>query len=223
MTLVTLPGGETIWYKITGGGDPLLSTFVSYPEGDLARLIFHELAHQVVYVQDDTPFNESFATAVERLGSARWLDSHGSPEARADYATFRERRQQFRTLTLGLRRELSAIYTQKQGFALSAPDKSAMKSVALRAFHSRYAELKTAWGGYAGYDAWVARTNNASLAALAAYDDLVPGFEALFARQDQDWHRFYDAVRKLAALSREQRREALSTTPNNNQKEAPHG
>ena len=217
-----VPAYSTLGWMNWAGGDPLLNTFIAYPDGELARLIFHELAHQVMYVADDMDFNESFATAVERLGSARWLDSHGSPEARADYATFRERRQQFRALTLGLRRELSDIYTPKPGFAHSTPDKSAMKSVALRAFHSRYAQLKTAWGGYAGYDPWVARTNNASLAALAAYDDLVPGFEALFARQGQDWARFYDAVRKLAALPKEQRREALATTPNN-PKETPHG
>jgi predicted aminopeptidase len=60
------------------GGDPLLNTFIGYPEGELARLIFHELAHQVVYAKDDTMFNESFATAVERLGSQRWLDSEAA-------------------------------------------------------------------------------------------------------------------------------------------------
>ena len=57
------------------GGDPLLNTFINYPEGELARLIFHELAHQVVYAKDDTMFNESFATAVERLGVQRWLQT----------------------------------------------------------------------------------------------------------------------------------------------------
>ena len=63
------------------GGDPLLNTFVHWPEGELARLVFHELSHQVVYAADDTMFNESFATAVERLGGARWLAQHGSPGA----------------------------------------------------------------------------------------------------------------------------------------------
>ena len=65
------------------GGDPLLNTFIDYPEGELARLIFHELAHQVVYAKDDTMFNESFATAVERLGGARWLGTQAQREAGA--------------------------------------------------------------------------------------------------------------------------------------------
>ena len=70
--------GRTNWM----GGDPLLNTFIFWGEGELARLIFHELAHQVAYADDDTTFNESFAVAVERLGGQRWLDRFGTPEAR---------------------------------------------------------------------------------------------------------------------------------------------
>jgi len=62
-----VPAYSTLGWLNWAGGDPLLSTFIGYPEGELARLIFHELAHQVVYVAGDTAFNESFATAVERL------------------------------------------------------------------------------------------------------------------------------------------------------------
>ena len=69
-TLGRLPGD---WMA-----DPLLNTFIHWPEGELARLIFHELSHQVAYAADDTEFNESFATAVERIGGARWLASHAS-------------------------------------------------------------------------------------------------------------------------------------------------
>ncbi len=215
-----VPAYSTLGWLNWAGGDPLLNTFIAYPEGELARLIFHELAHQVVFAPDDMDFNESFATAVERLGSARWLDTHGNAAARDEYATFRERRQQFRALTLGLRRELSDIYASNAASARSPSTQIAMKKIAMQTFHTRYAELKSVWGGYAGYDPWVARTNNASLAALAAYDDLVPGFEALFARAGGDWNQFYDAVRKLAALPKQQRHQALT---NNNPKETPHG
>ena len=216
-----VPAYSTLGWMNWAGGDPLLNTFISYPEGELARLIFHELAHQVVYVADDMAFNESFATAVERLGGERWLDRHGSAAVRSEYAIFRERRQQFKALTLGLRRELSQIYASKLPAAPDRLAQAAMKKVAMEGFHRRYAALKNGWGGYAGYDPWVARTNNASLAALAAYDDLVPGFEALFVREGSNWPRFYDAVKKLAALPKTQRHQAL--TPDNNRKETPHG
>ena len=66
------------------GGDPLLSTFVHWPEGDFVRLLFHELAHQKVYAEGDTLFNESFATAVGRIGSAEWLRTRGTAVAGAE-------------------------------------------------------------------------------------------------------------------------------------------
>ena len=79
-------------------------------------------------------------------------------------------------------------------------------------FRSRYEALKVSWGGYAGYDPWVARANNASFGAQAAYDELVPGFEALFERQGRDWPAFYDAVRRLADTPADARRRALTNT-----------
>lgn len=218
-----VPAYSTLGWMNWAGGDPLLNTFITYPEGELARLIFHELAHQVVYAADDMAFNESFATAVERLGGERWLERQGSTAARSEYASFRERRQQFRALTLGLRRELSDIYESNTSSALDRRAQAAMKKIAIEGFHRRYAELKTGWGGYTGYDAWVARTNNASLAALAVYDELVPGFEALFVREGRNWPRFYDAVRKLAALPKAARLAALQSFTTTQNKETPHG
>ncbi len=188
--------------------DPLLNTFINYPEGELARLIFHELAHQVFYAKGDTMFNESFATAVERLGGARWLQAQGSEAARSEYAQFNSRRVEFRALALDTRRALTAIYS-------SAPpgERAALKARAMQDFRDRYAQLKAGWGGFAGYDAWVAGANNASFGAQAAYDELVPGFEALFEREGRDWQRFYDAAKRLADMPKDQRHQALKETP----------
>jgi predicted aminopeptidase len=174
--------------------------------------VFHELSHQVVYAAGDTMFNESFATAVERLGSQRWLATHASNAARTQYAEFDRRRQEFRALALATRRELAAIYESKEALRQGIPGQVAMKNIAMKNFRDRYAQLKTSWGGFAGYDPWVARANNAAFGAQAAYDELVPGFEALFAREGGDWSRFYDAVKQLAALPQDQRHQALSQT-----------
>ena len=207
-----VPAYSTLGWMNWAGGDPLLSTFIQYPEGELARMIFHELAHQVLYVKDDTAFNESFATAVERLGSARWLARHGSPAARAEYAAFDGRRRQFRALLARTRARLDAIYEQNEALALDQPTLLAMKNGVFKDFREDYARLKTSWGGYSGYDAWVAGANNASFAAWAAYDELVPAFEALFERQGRDWQRFYDAVGHLAHMPSAERERALLTT-----------
>jgi len=206
-----VPAYSTLGWMNWAGGDPLLNTFIAYPEGELARLIFHELAHQVVYAQDDTMFNESFATAVERLGGQRWLAAQASPAARAEYAAFDSRRQQFRALVRATRHRLAGIYDLNWAPAPARAAQMAMKSIAISDFKQQYAELKTAWGGFAGYDPWVARANNASFGAQAAYDELVPGFEALFKREGGDWRRFYDAVKRLASLPKEERHRALET------------
>ena len=187
--------------------DPLLSTFVRYPEGELARLIFHELSHQVAYAADDTVFNESFATAVERIGGARWLAQQGSPQARADYAVFDARRNDFRELTRRFRVQLDALFRSDASDA----DKRAGKAALMQQMRADHAALKAqAWDGYAGYDGWFANANKASLGVLAAYNELVPEFDRLFEREGRDFTRFYAQVQRLAALPKAQRRAELS-------------
>jgi predicted aminopeptidase len=204
-----VPAYSTLGWLNWAGGDPLLNTFIRYPDGELARLIFHELAHQVLYVQDDTRFNESFATAVERLGAQRWLARHGSDQARREDAELGQRRRQFRALTLATRSRLADIYRSNQALALDSKGLFALKNEAMQRFRADYGALRAGWGGYAGYDAWVAGANNAAFGAQAAYDELVPAFEALFERQGQDWPRFLEAVRALAALPAPERALAL--------------
>ncbi len=214
-----VPAYSTLGYLNWLGGDPLLSTFIQWPEGDFVRLMFHELAHQVVYAKDDTQFNESFATAVERLGSARWLATQASPGARAAYEASEARRAQFRALTRAARERLAELYARNAEQPLNPQALAAIKSEAMQDFRARYAALRAQWQAalegapspaqIAAYDRWVAEANNAAFGAQAAYDGWVPAFEALFARQQQDWRRFYDAVQQLAALPAAQRHEAL--------------
>ena len=208
-----VPAYSTLGYLDWAGGDPLLNTFIGWPEGEFVRLLFHELAHQVVYAQGDTLFNESFATAVERLGTERWLATQARPEVRQAFAASEERRQAFRALTRATRARLAEIYEQNKASAHDSQALNAMKSVAMQDFRARYAVLRERWlaqgARVEGYDRWVAQANNASFAAQAAYDAWVPAFEALFAQQGQRWDAFYDAVRHLAALPQDERHARL--------------
>ena len=145
-----VPAYSTLGWLNWAGGDPLLNTFISLPDTELARLIFHELAHQVLYVPDDTRFNESFATAVERLGVQRWLAQPGTAGTQREAAELRKRRQQFRALTLATRSRLAEIYQSNQPLALDSKGLSAMKIEAMQDFRAAYAELRRGWGGYAG-------------------------------------------------------------------------
>jgi predicted aminopeptidase len=212
-----VPAYSTLGWSNWAGGDPLLSTFIGYPEGELARIVFHELAHQVVYVADDTAFNESFATAVERIGGARWLAKYGSEVTKAEYDVYDGRRKQFKALTKATRLQLSQVYDKNKSvdgvlytsLAINNEAKNEEKNRIIASFKSQYELLKTGWNGYAGYDNWVKQANNASFGALAAYDDGVPQFEALFEQQGGDWLKFYAAAQKLADLPKEARQRAL--------------
>ena len=198
--------GRTDWL----GGDPLLNTFLNWPEGELARLIFHELAHQVAYADDDTTFNESFATAVERIGGQRWLQHHASPAARQEYKALESRRQDFRQLTGRYRDELNALYASDATDAV----KRARKAELMAALQADFAQLKAQrWNGFAGYDGWFSRANNATLGVMAAYNELVPDFERLFERSGGDFTRFYAEVKVLAALPKTERRARLGAPP----------
>jgi len=189
--------------------DPLLNTFIQYPEGELARLIFHELAHQVAYAKDDTEFNESFATAVERIGGQRWLETQADAQARDDYARYDGRRQDFRRLTGAYRDRLDALYKSSAG----DDEKRTRKAALMAALRAEYATMKAErWAGFSGYDAWFERANNASFGVLAAYNALVPGFERLYEREGRDFDRFYAEVRRLAGQTKAERRAALGAT-----------
>jgi len=188
--------------------DPVLSTFIHYPEADIARLIFHELAHQVVYVRDDTVFNESFAVAVEQEGVRRWLARTGDARAHAAFERRQRIRVDFARLVRQYRDRLDTLYRSR----LPPDTMRELKAATLREFEEEYRRIRdTRWDGFAGYDAWMARgLNNAQVASVSLYSQLVPGFKALMQSERGDLARFYTAVRGLAALPREERHAALA-------------
>ncbi|MFN3375379.1 MAG: aminopeptidase [Burkholderiaceae bacterium] len=214
-----VPAYSTLGYMNWLGGDPLLSTFIGWPEGDFVRLLFHELAHQVVYARGDTSFNESFATAVERLGVQRWLDTQASPETRAAHAASEARREAWRQLTRRTRAALAEVYDDHAQARLDETTARERKHSVMARFRADYAAVRTQWLNTPGtavtpallgaYDRWVASANNASFAAQGAYNDWVPAFVALHAQHRGNWAAFYDAVRQLARQPQAQRHEAL--------------
>ncbi|MBN8488410.1 MAG: aminopeptidase [Burkholderiales bacterium] len=201
-SVYAVPAYSTLGFSDWLGGDPLLSSFIQWPEGELARLIFHELSHQVAYAEGDTVFNESYATAVERLGGARWLAERASPEAREQYQRFDQRRRELRALTQDTRERLEALYRGPG----SEDDKRAGKAAEMARLRAEHERLKRErWDGYSGFDAYIARSNNASLGVQAAYHAWVPAFEVLFEREGRSFTRFHAAVQRLAAQPKTER------------------
>jgi predicted aminopeptidase len=186
--------------------DPLLNTFIGGSEGQVASMVFHELAHQVVFVGGDTTFNESFATAVEREGVRRWLAVSNDPALRRSYGEFARRRQEFVDLLLKYRDQLEDLYASAE----SIDGKRAGKKRLFAALKAEYAALKVEWGGFAGYDRYFAQElTNAHLASVGAYNILVPAFDALLAREGGDFPRFYAEVKRLARLPKAEREAEL--------------
>ena len=195
-------GGVPAYSTLGWFDDPVLSTFIRYPDAEVARLIFHELAHQIAYVKNDTVFNESFAVAVEEEGVNRWLDRHGAPAERGAHDALRSRRREFITLVLSHRDKLAAFYGQ----TLPAEARRQGKSRLLAALLEDYRQLKTGWGGFAGFDRMFAGgVNNALLASVAVYSELVPSFRALLARSGGNFTAFHAEVKQLARLDKAER------------------
>lgn len=186
--------------------DPVLNTFVQYPEAELARLVFHELAHQLVYARDDTVFNESFAAAVEQEGVRRWLSRIGDAKQLAEFERIRRIRGEFAQLVQKHRKRLESLYRTE----LAPETMRERKRAFLAELAAEYRTLKAEWGGYNGYDRWFEQQpNNAQLASVGIYNQLVPAFEALLERAGRDLARFYASVRQLAGLPRAEREEQL--------------
>lgn len=200
-------GGVPAYSTLGWFDDAILNTFIDYPPAELARLIFHELAHQVAYAKDDSEFNESFAVAVEQAGVDRWLTRHGDARMRAAFERARAYRRDFLELIQQYRARLARLYDQD----VALDTKRLEKERLLAQMHDDYDRIKAErWDGFSGYDKWVSQANNAALASIGIYNGLVPSLEALLSRKGGDLPSFYAEVKRLAGLPRETRRSSLA-------------
>ena len=186
--------------------DPVLNTFIDKSSADRAGIVFHELAHQQFFLENDSAFSEGFAMAVEQLGVERWLARHGSPSALAAYQQRLQQEEDFNRLLGRLRRQLETLYHRPL-----CPDcKRQAKERLLSSFLTQYYHWKMQWNNDGRYDHWVSnRLNNAKLASVNTYHQLVAGFRSLFAEQGGDFRLFYKAVKQLGELPEHERTNRL--------------
>lgn len=202
----TYIGGVTAYSTLGYFNDPVLNTFLRFGDQEAARIIFHELAHQLVYAKGDSAFNESFAATVENEGMRRWLMQLAAPERLRDFEAKQERKAQFHQLVANTRDKLRAIYASSQ-----TPDaKRSAKAEVFAEMKRIYAGLKASWGGYGGYDQWFNQPlNNAALSSVTLYTRWVPAFHALLEQEGGNLPRFYQRVAALAKLPKAARSAAL--------------
>lgn len=202
----TLVAGIPAYSTLSWFDDPVLSSFSSWPTPSVARLIFHELAHQQLYLPDDSAFSEAFATSVELAGVKHWLRSSGSSEETALFNQQLEREATFVEWTSVLHQRLADLYSS----ALSPTAMRQQKRDIITEAKNSYQQLKESWGGYSGYDKWVSSLNNARLVSIRTYRSLLPAFDALLKENNGDFPAFYLACKTLAAKPFEQRQQILN-------------
>ena len=193
-------GGVPAFSTLGWFADPILSSMLRWDDDELASTIFHELAHQLIYVKGDTAFNESYATFVQREGLRQWRASRGLPPLDPKLQALDKG---FTALVLDLRQRLAHAYAQTR----DVKQLQAAKREQIEAFRQRFARWRDAHQpDAAAYDAWVnAPINNARLLPFGLYDQWTPAFAQLFEQSGQNWPRFYDRVRSLGKLPEEAR------------------
>lgn len=185
--------------------DPVLNTMLVWDDVRIIEVIFHELAHQLLYVDGDTVFNESFASAVAEIGIQRWLTAND--QSTAGQHEELERQQQFYNLLLKYRGKLGQLYAGAEAKDI----KRAKKIKIFSELSTAYQTLKKTWGGYDGYDNWMGEDlNNAKLTSIATYHNYVPAIRSVLSGVDNDLNRFYAALRVLKSWSNEDRENCLS-------------
>ena len=200
-------GGVAAYSTIGWFADPLLNTFINRQEEHLAGLIFHELAHQQLFVKGDTMFNESFAMTIEEEGALRWLESRGLEDRIASYRLLKRRERQFAELVAEFRGRLAEVYSAEE----SDEWKRRRKEETLLELRLAYEGLKEDWEEYSGFDGWFDRDlNNARLALIGVYHQLVPAFQELLERHEGQLEPFYREVAEIAALDAVERHARLT-------------
>ena len=197
-------GGVRAFSTLGWFNDPVLNTMLYREDHELAKLLFHELSHQKLYIKDDTAFNEAFADTIAIIGTERWLTKQNRDQHLPHLESKRER--QFSKLILEYRTELESIYSSD----LNDEQKRSQKSLTIENLRQAYKSLRDSWGGYAAFDAWMdSPINNAKLSAVATYQYFVSDFMTIYRKVGGELSLFYSIVEKLGTCDKSYRHELL--------------
>lgn len=186
--------------------DPLLNTFMFKNEVAFVELLIHEISHRLIYIKDDTKFNENFASAVAVLGAEQWYRKQNNKRLYMAYQKHKQRYQNVVRFLLNFKTRLAKVYDDK---TKTDNEKYLLKNKLFEQLTRDYTLFKERNGVDKRYDERVLSMNNASLSTLANYQELVPGFIALFDQQNGNWTKFYEQVERLAVLDKTVRHQTL--------------
>lgn len=213
----TYVGGAAAYSTLGWFDDPLLSTFLQRETPEFIGLLFHELAHQQLYIKNDTTFNESFATTIEQAGVIAWYELNPNPSELAGYLARYEQRTSFIALAMSTKTQLKALYESHRSQPIAELDLVTEKNKILDKFREQYAQnVSTIWQGEKPYGGWMqGPLNNAQWNTLGAYYDLVPAFTHLLQHLQHDFQAFYDVCEALGKMSKAERYQHLNACKQN--------
>lgn len=200
-------GGVAAYSTLGNFSDPILNTMMHWDDIDLIALLFHELAHQVVYVKGDTAFNESFATAVEEIGMQRWLESRGELDKMQSYLAGRELQQTLLSIITTARSDLQMIFDAD----IEVEEKRRKKQQRFERLSAEIA-VRLEQEGRGGSGWFSGELNNARLISTTLYEGWLPSFRAIYTRCEEDIQCFYAEAGRLAELKTAEREVALSAS-----------
>lgn len=201
-------GGVAAYSTLGWFNDPVLNTFLRRDDANLAALIFHELAHQLLYFKHDTTFNESFATTVELEGLRRWLERYGNPADLKKRQTYLENKTTFLNFLLTFRQELAEVYESSS----SDEQKRASKQKLFAGLEDKYNEQAKHWENPKIFSGWFKHPiNNARLSTIATYHDQVKPLQTLLKIHNYDFKEFYAVCKSLENFTVEERRARLES------------
>lgn len=199
-------GGASAYSTLGWFDDPVLDTMLNGGDIRYVGTLFHELAHQLLYIKDDSNFNEAFATFVEQEGIRIWLRNREESDRIERYNAYLARSADFSALLKSTREGLQAVYNEDSTDEV----KRAGKQRVLADMQTNYQTLKASWNGYSGYDGWFSReVNNARLVSVATYRKLIPAFAAMYVEVGRQLPAFYDKAKAVASMPSEQRRKLM--------------
>ena len=204
-------GGVAAYSTLGWFDDPILSSMLNYGEFRLAEVIFHELAHQLIYIKDDSAFNEAFATAVGETGVKRWLQKNQRSDDLQKFERDKQWEADFIQLVLTSKEQLEIVYRSEL-----APDQMRNnKKIIFEQLRTDYFLLKKSWDNPPDYDKWMGNDlNNAKIASVVTYHDLAGSFARLLSLSDNDFPLFYQRVRYLGSLAKDERHRCLQEINN---------
>ncbi len=199
-------GGVTAYSTLGWFKDPVLNTMISRDDIYLARVVFHELAHQKLYVKDDSEFNEAYADAIATIGLQRWLDKQDLQSKYQQLLLEKEYEDQFVNLVLNYKTKLQSLYESSANDSF----KRSEKKLLFTRLEVEYQQLKQGWNNYNGLDNWFdTQTNNARISAISTYRELVPGFIIRYHLANENLETFYKDITALSKCTLEQRHKIL--------------